>query len=47
MSRAERITWIHTGPTGEIWSSIVEHTPNEALTTPALPSFPIRLSEIG
>ena len=44
---SERITWIHTGPTGETWSSIVERTPNEALTTPALPSFSIRLSEIG
>ena len=43
----ERTTWIHTGPTGETWSSIVERTPNEALTTPALPSFSIRLSEIG
>jgi Uma2 family endonuclease len=43
----ERITWVHTGPTGETWSSIVERTPTEALTTPALPSFSIRLSEIG
>ena len=44
---SERITWIHTGPTGETWSSIVERTPTEALTTPALPSFSVRLSEIG
>ena len=44
---SERITWIHTGPTGETWSSIVERTPTEALTTPALSSFSIRLSEIG
>ena len=43
----ERIPWIHTGPTGEAWSSIVERTPTQALTTPALPSFSIRLNEIG
>ena len=43
----ERVTWIHTDPTGETWSSIVERAPNEALTTPALPDFSIRLSEIG
>jgi Uma2 family endonuclease len=43
----ERITWIHTGPSGETWSSIVERGPNDALTTPALPSFSMRLGEIG
>jgi Uma2 family endonuclease len=43
----ERVTWVHTGPTGETWSSIVEHGPDEALTTPALPNFSIRHSEIG
>ena len=42
----ERVTWVHTGPTGETWSSIVEHGP-EALMTPALPNFSIRHSEIG
>jgi hypothetical protein len=35
------------GPTGATRSSIVEHGPDEALTTPALPNFSIRLSEIG
>ena len=43
----KRTTWIHTGPTGETWSSIVEHGPDEALSTPALANFSIRLSEIG
>jgi Uma2 family endonuclease len=43
----ERTTWVHTGPTGETWSSIVERASNEALMTPARPDFSIRLSEIG
>ncbi len=42
----ERITWIHTGPIGEGWSSIVERGPHDALTTPALPSFAIRHADI-
>jgi len=41
----ERVTWVHTGPTGDGWSSIVERGPSETLTTPALPNFSIRLSE--
>jgi Uma2 family endonuclease len=43
----ERVTFIHTGPTGETWSSIVERAANETLTTPTLPKLSIRLSEIG
>ena len=43
----ERITWVHTGPSGEGWSSIVERGPQDALTTPALPGLSIRLDEIG
>jgi Uma2 family endonuclease len=42
----ERITWIHTSPSGEGWSSIAERGPNDALTTPALPGFSIHLGEI-
>jgi Uma2 family endonuclease len=42
----ERITWIHTGPSENGWSSIVERGPNETLTTPALPGFAITLAEI-
>jgi Putative restriction endonuclease len=43
----ERITWVHTGPSGEGWSSSVERGPQDALTTPALPGLSIRLDEIG
>ena len=42
----ERITWVHTGPSGDGWSSIVQRGPQDALTTPALPGFLIRLGEI-
>jgi Uma2 family endonuclease len=41
-----RSTWIHTGPSGDSWSSIVERGPQDALATPALPGFSIRLGEI-
>jgi Uma2 family endonuclease len=43
----ERITWIHSGPSGDGWSSILERAPSELLTTPALPNFSIRLADIG
>jgi len=42
----ERVTWVHTQPSGETWSSIVERGPHETLTTPALPGFSIRLADI-
>ena len=42
----ERITWIHTQPTGDTWGSVIEHRPADTLTTPALPGFSIRLAEI-
>jgi Uma2 family endonuclease len=42
----ERITWIHTVPSGDGWASIVERGRNEVLTTTALPDFSIRLGEI-
>jgi Uma2 family endonuclease len=41
----ERVTWIHTGPSGDGWSSIVKHNPSETLTTPILPRLSIRLSD--
>jgi Uma2 family endonuclease len=41
-----RTTWIHSGPSGEGWASIVEHSQDETLTTPALPGFSIRLRDI-
>ena len=43
----ERIAWVHTGPKGDEWSSIVEHGPQDVLTTAALPGFSLRLEELG
>jgi Uma2 family endonuclease len=43
---AQGITWVHTGPSGEGYSSIVARAPDETLSTPALPGFAIRLGEI-
>jgi Uma2 family endonuclease len=43
---AERKTFVHTGPSGDGWSSIVEIGPTDLLTTPALPGFSIRLGDI-
>jgi Uma2 family endonuclease len=42
----EMVTWVHTGPSGDSWTSIVERKPTDALTTPELPGFSVRLSEI-
>jgi Uma2 family endonuclease len=42
----ERTTWVHTGPSGETWSSIVERGQQDVLTTPAVPGFSIRLADI-
>ena len=42
----ERITWVHTGPSGDGWSSIAERGPQDTLTTRALPGLSIRLDEI-
>ncbi len=43
----ERVTCVHTGPNGDAWSSVAERGPDDALTTPALPGFSIRLGEVG
>lgn len=43
----ERTAFVHTGPTGDGWSSIVTRGPQEVLTTAALPGFSILLGEIG
>jgi Uma2 family endonuclease len=43
----ERIARVHTGPSGDSWSSMVERGPNETLTTAALPTFAIKLAEIN
>jgi Uma2 family endonuclease len=39
-------TWVHTGPSGDGWTSVTERGPQDRLTAPALPGFSIRLSEI-
>ena len=41
------VTWVHTGPTADGWSSVVERGPGEALTTSALPGLAIRLDDIN
>jgi Uma2 family endonuclease len=42
----DRTTWVHTGPQGDGWASIVKREAQDALTTSALPGLSIRLSEI-
>lgn len=42
----ERVTWIHTGPSGDGWTSVVERGADETLTTSTLPNLAIRLSDI-
>jgi Uma2 family endonuclease len=41
-----RVTWVHTQPSGDTWSSIVERGPSDTLTTPALSGLSIRLANI-
>ena len=43
---ALRRTYVHSGPTGQSWSSVVERGPEETLASAALPGFAIRLSEV-
>jgi Uma2 family endonuclease len=42
----EQITWVHTDPRDDTWSSVVERGPKDELTTAALPGFAIRLGDI-
>jgi Uma2 family endonuclease len=42
----EGITYVHTSPSGDGWSSIVKHGPQDTLTTPVLPALSIKLDEI-
>jgi Uma2 family endonuclease len=42
----ERKAWVHTGPTSEGWSSIVEVGPQDALSTAAIPGLTIKLGEL-
>src|SRR5215831_1287485 len=39
-------TWVHTGPSGDGWTSVTERAPQDRLTTPGLLGFSIRLDEI-
>ncbi|MBV8840590.1 MAG: Uma2 family endonuclease [Alphaproteobacteria bacterium] len=43
---SERKAWIYTGPSADGWSSIVEHGPDDVLTTPALPDLSVRLRDL-
>src|SRR5579871_1972440 len=42
----ERTTWVHTGASGDGWSSIVKYGPRDTLTASAVPGLSIRLDEI-
>jgi Uma2 family endonuclease len=43
---ARRVTFVHQGPQGEGWRSVIERGPDEALTVAALPGFSIRLATV-
>jgi Uma2 family endonuclease len=43
---ARRATFVHSGPEGDRWRSIVERGPDDALTFAALPGFSARLAAI-
>jgi Uma2 family endonuclease len=42
----ERTTFVHTGPSGDGWSSIVKYAPQDTLTASAVPGLSIRLDDI-
>ncbi len=41
-----RRTWIHTGPTEQGWTNVVEHGPTVELSCAAIAGFAIRLADI-
>ena len=43
----ERTVWVHTGPSGNGWLSVVKRGPEDALTPAALPGLSICLGEIA
>ena len=43
---ARRMTFVHQGPQGGGWRSVVERGPDEALTVAALPGFSMRLATV-
>jgi Uma2 family endonuclease len=42
----ERVAWIHREPMGDSWSSVIERSATDPLTTPVLPNFDLRLADI-
>jgi Uma2 family endonuclease len=42
----DRSTWVHTGPSGDEWSSITQRGPHDSLIAPVFPGFSLHLSEI-
>ncbi len=42
----ERTTFVHTGASGDGWSSIVKYGPRDTLTASAVPGLSLRLDEI-
>jgi hypothetical protein len=40
------MAYVHEKPEGEVWRSIVQRGPDEALTVAALPGFSVRLGSI-
>ena len=42
----ERTTYVHTGASGDGWSSVVKHGPQDTLTASAVPGLSIRLDEM-
>ncbi|HEY7247305.1 MAG TPA: Uma2 family endonuclease [Xanthobacteraceae bacterium] len=40
------VTWVHTGPAADSWSSIVERGPTETLTSTALPNLAVCLADM-
>jgi Uma2 family endonuclease len=43
---ARRVTFVHQGPEGQRWRSIVERAPDDMLNIPALPDFSMRLATV-
>ena len=42
----ERKAWIYRDPGPDGWASVVEHRPDDVLTTPALPGLAVRLPDL-
>ena len=42
----QRVTWIHADPQVDTWRSMTKRVATEELTTPAVPGFALRLSDV-